>query len=465
MRTMKYEPTSLRKIAQDFQGLDQMIKMLPVLKKMPVIDVSEALSLMETKELFLILREFPLEHQAEIFASFPLVKQLSVFQQLSMKRFARLFEQMPSEDRADLFQILTQQEQIDLLPFLTKPVRENVLALSSYPEDTAGGIMSTDFATVSKDMTCFEAIHKVRLDAPSKKTIYYIYVVNEDQTLLGFITLKDLIIAEPHQLVEEELHRDFVFGYVDEDNELVAAKIDKYELVALPILNRKKQLVGIVTHDDALDIIQAEHTEDMQKFMGVMGSSEDANYEQTSIFGHFKKRVFWLVTLAIVGLISGLIIHSFEGALAQMVILALYMPMVADAGGNAGSQSATVVVRAMALEQITVKSWMRVLWKETRIALMLALCLGVLAFGKVVFFSWETESPETTALWIIGGVIAVALFLQVVFSTVIGAALPLLVKKMGADPAVVASPAIRTIVNILGLLIYFGLAAYIFDLH
>lgn len=465
MKTMKYEHSSLRKMAQDFQGLDQMIKMLPVLKKMPVIDVSEALSLMETKELFVILSEFPLEHQAEIFAVFPLVKQLSIFQHVSMKRFSKLFELMPSEDRADLFQILTQQEQIDLLPFLTKPIRENVLALSSYPEDTAGGIMSTDFATVSKDMSCFEAIYKVRQDAPSKKTIYYIYVVNEDQTLVGFITLKDLIIAEPHQLVEEELHRDFVFGYLDEESESVAAKIDKYELVALPILNRKKQLVGIVTHDDALDIIQAEYTEDMEKFMGIMGSSEDVDYTHTSIFDHFKKRIFWLVTLAIVGLISGLIIHNFEGALAQMVILALYMPLVADSGGNAGSQSATVVVRAMALGQITVKSWVSVLWKEMRIALLLALCLGILAFGKVVLFSWETETPETFTLYSIGLVIAFALFLQVVLSTVIGAALPLLVKKTGGDPAVVASPAIRTIVNILGLLIYFSLAVYLFDLQ
>ncbi|MTG96624.1 MULTISPECIES: magnesium transporter [Myroides] len=464
MKKTTHVPSNLTKLAKDFQSIDQMMTMLPVLKKMPIIDISEVLSLMENKDLFTVLCEFPISEQGEIFAEFPLVKQLSFFQQISKKRFSKIFEEMPSDARADLFQILTQQEQIDLLPFLNKHIRENVLALSSYPADTAGGIMITDFATVSRDMSCFEAIQKVRQDAPSKKTIYYVYVVGEDQTLVGFITLKDLIIAEPDVLVNDELHTEFVFGYVDESSESVAAKIDKYELVALPILNSKNQLVGIVTHDEAIDVIQAEHTEDMERFMGIISNNEELDYNQTSIFDHFKKRVFWLVTLAIVGIISGLIIHSYEGALAQMMILALYMPMVADTGGNAGSQSATVIIRALALGQVNMKSWFAILWKETRIALMLSICLGVLAFAKVVFLSWETDIPAAYSLVAIGGVIALALSLQVISSTIIGAALPLIVKKVGGDPAVVASPAITTIVDISGLLIYFSIAATFFNL-
>lgn len=456
--------TPFKKFAVDFQGLDQMMEMIPLLKKMPLIDVSEALALMENKDLLVVFNEFSLAEQAEIFAEFPLVKQLAFFQQISKKRFSKIFEEMASDARADLFQVLTQQEQIDLLPFLSKQTREDVLTLSSYPADTAGGIMITDFATVTKDMTCFEAIQKVRFDAPSKKTIYYVYVVNEDQTLVGFITLKDLIIAEPDVVVFEQMHQDFIFGYVDEESESIAAKIDKYELVALPILNDKNQLVGIVTHDEAIDVIQAEHTEDMERFMGIMSSSEEVDYNNTSILGHFKKRVFWLVTLAVVGIISGLIIHSYEGALAQMMILALYMPMVADTGGNAGSQSATVIIRALALGQITMKSWLMVLWKETRISLMLAICLGALAFVKVMFLSWETEIPEMYSLLSIGLVIAIALGLQVISSTIIGATLPLIVKKFNGDPAVVASPAITTIVDISGLLIYFNIAAYVFGL-
>ncbi|MDR2222585.1 MAG: magnesium transporter [Flavobacteriaceae bacterium] len=464
MKTAYTTKASLSKIAKDLQALEQMIVLLPVLKKMPTIDVSEALSHMNNQDLLVIFEEFTKEEQAGIFSEFTLVRQLSFFQQISKKRFSKIFEQMPSDARADLFQVLTQQEQIDLLPFLSKQVRENVLALSSYPADTAGGIMITDFATVSKNMSCFEAMQKIRLDSPSKKTIYYVYVVNEDQTLVGFITLKDLIIAEPDELVSTALHEDFIYGLVYEEAESIAAKIDKYELVALPILNDKMQLVGIVTHDEAIDVIQAEHTENMERFMGIISSNEEMNYTQTSIFEHFKKRVFWLVILAVVGIISGLIIHSYEGALAQMMILALYMPMVADTGGNAGSQSATVIIRALALGQINMKAWMGVLWKEFRIALMLAVCLGLLAFAKVVFLSWETEIPQVYSLITIGMVIATALSLQVISSTLIGAVLPLVVKKVGGDPAVVASPAITTIVDISGLLIYFSLAAHFFNL-
>lgn len=455
---------NLQKIASDMNSMEKITMVMPVIKKMPIIDVSEVLSLVENDDLVVIFNEFTHEEQGEIFAEFPLVKQLSFFQRVSKKLFSKIFEEMPSDARADLFQLMTQQEQVDLLPYLSKSIRENVLSLSSYPADTAGGIMITDFATVSKDMTCFEAIQQVRKDSPSKKTIYYVYVVNSDKTLVGFITLKDLIIAEPDVLVEDELHTEFVFGYLEDTSESVAKKIDKYQLVALPILNDKNQLVGIVTHDEALDVIQAEHTEDMERFMGILSNNEELDYNETSIFGHFKKRVFWLVTLAIVGIISGLIIHSYEGALAQMMILALYMPMVADTGGNAGSQSATVVIRALALGQITIKSWLKVLWKETRIALMLSICLGVLAFAKVVFLSWETDIPAAYSLVSIGGVIALALSLQVISSTIIGAILPILVRRFGGDPAVAASPAITTIVDISGLLIYFSLAANFFNL-
>ncbi|AJA68444.1 MULTISPECIES: magnesium transporter [Myroides] len=464
MRMHNRDLKNLQKIATDMNSMEKITMMLPVIKKMPIIDISELLSRVANDDLVLVFNEFTIAEQGEIFAEFPLVKQLGFFQRVSKKLFARIFEEMPSDARADLFQLMTQQEQVDLLPYLTKNIRENVLALSSYPAHTAGGIMITDFATVSKDMTCFEAIQQVRKDSPSKKTIYYVYVVNEDKTLVGFITLKDLIIAEPDVLVKDELHTEFVFGFLSDSSESIAKKIDKYQLVALPILNDKKQLVGIVTHDEALDVIQAEHTEDMERFMGIIGTNEESDYNQTSIFNHFKKRVFWLVTLAVIGIGAGMIIYSYEATLMQLMILALYMPMIASTGGNAGSQSATVVIRSLALGQITVKSWLKVLWKELRIALMLSCFLGLVAFGIVVFLNWGTEIPTGYTLASIGGVIALALSLQVITSTIIGALLPMLVRRFNGDPAVAASPAITTIVDISGLLIYFSIAAHFFNL-
>lgn len=454
----------LNKLAKEFQHIDQLIEMVPVMKKMPVVEVGELLQAIDETYLFTVLDRFSPEQQGLIFSEFPMVKQLTLFKSVSKKRFARIFENMPSDNRADFFQHLTQKEQADLLPYLSKKVREDVINLSAYPPETAGGIMSTDFATVQSNMTCAEAIEKVRADAPSKKTIYYTYVVDENQKLQGFITLKDLIMAEPYTKVENVLHKDFVFAYVDEDREKVAQLIEKYDLVAIPILNRENQLVGIVTHDEAIDVIRAEHSEDMQKFMGIVQANQEFDYLGTSTFKHFKKRVVWIVSLAAVGIISGIIIHNYENALEKLLILALYMPMVADTGGNAGSQAATVVVRALALGQVTASNWFKILWKEAKVSLLLAVCLGLLAYGKVLFLSWETEIPSEYSLPLIAFMISLALALQVVTATVIGAGLPLLVKRLGGDPAVAASPAITTVVDITGLLIYFGMATLFFSI-
>jgi magnesium transporter len=388
----------LQKLAKEFQHIDQIIELVPVMQKMPVVEVAEILQSIDETYLLNVLDRFTMEQQGLIVAEFPMVKQLNLFKVTSQKRFAKIFENMPSDNRADFFQHLTQQEQSLLLPYLSKKVREDVIALSAYPPETAGGIMNTDFATVQKNMRCDEAIEKVRSDAPSKKTIYYVYVVDAEQKLQGFVTLKDLIMAEPYQLVEQVLHTEFVFAYVDDDREKVAQQIEKYDLVAIPILNREKQLVGIVTHDEAIDVIRAEHSEDMQKFMGIVQANEEFDYIGTSTWKHFKKRVVWIVSLAAVGIISGVIIHSYENALEKLLILALYMPMVADTGGNSGSQAATVVVRALALGQITVRNWFKILWKEAKISLLLAVCLGLLAYGKVLFLSWETDIPSAYSL-------------------------------------------------------------------
>lgn len=455
---------NIQNLAKEFQHIDQIIEWVPMMQKMPVIEVAEILQSIEETYLLNVLDRFTAEQQGLIVAEFPMVKQLNLFKCTSPKRFAKIFEHMPSDNRADFFQHLTQQEQSLLLPYLSKKVREDVIALSAYPPETAGGIMSTDFATVQKNMRCDEAIEKVRSDAPSKKTIYYVYVVDAEQKLQGFVTLKDLIMAEPYQLVDQILHTEFVFAYVDDDREAVAQKIEKYDLVAIPILNRKNQLVGIVTHDEAIDVIRAEHSEDMQKFMGIVQANEEFDYIGTSTWKHFKKRVVWVVSLAAIGIISGIIVHRYENALEKLLILALYMPMVADTGGNAGSQAATVVVRALALGQITVRNWLKILWKEAKISFLLAICLGLLAYGKVLFLSWETEIPSAYSLPLIAFMISLALALQVITATVIGAGLPLLVRRFGGDPAVAASPAITTVVDITGLLIYFGMATLFFSL-
>ena len=252
--------------------------------------------------------------------------------------------------------------------------------------------------------------------------------------------------------------RDLIYALVSDDQEEAAQKIAKYDLIALPVVNDNNVLLGIITHDDAIDIINQEHTEDMEKFMAITGSHETGTYLRTSSWGHFKNRCVWLVALAAMGLISGYIVQNFEGLLLQFAILATFMPMLADTGGNTGSQSATLVVRALALREISPGDIIRVLRKELEVGLPMAILLAGLAFGRVVLFAGGSSKPEGYALSSIGLAIGAALGLQVLTSTLIGALLPLAAAKLKFDPAVVASPALTTIVDITGLFIYFTTA-------
>tara|TARA_B100001971_G_C18268024_1_gene596417 strand:- start:98026 stop:99417 length:1392 start_codon:yes stop_codon:yes gene_type:complete len=400
-----------------------------------------------------------LEDAGRIYSYLPIEKQIELYQILDKKTFSDIFTAMYSDSRADLFQEFEKEDQIEVLPYLDKKTREDVIVLSAYPPETAGGIMNTDFATILITMTCQQALAKIRKDAPSQKMIYYIYVVNDDMEMLGIITLKDLIMADPKDIVKDLYNDNFVYANVNEDREAVAQKIEKHDLVAIPVINNRDQLVGIVSHEEAIDIIRAEHTEDMEKFMGILPSEDEQTYLNTSSIDHFKKRVVWLVSLAAVGLISGVIIHHYQGVLEQLIILALYMPMMTATGGNTGSQAATVVIRAIALQQIEDNEWYKILFKELKISLMLSICVGGLVFIKIAFLTSMSLLPQGFTFNFIAFVIGLAIGMQVITSALVGAGLPLLVRKLGGDPAVAASPAITTTVDITGLLIYFAIAS------
>ncbi len=433
-----------------------------ILKKMQAVEVADILDELTEEQLLSVLPVFEEEDLGYIASNMEMDLLVRLFDIVDRKFYAKIVTNMSSDVRADLYQELEKDQQLELLPYLDKKTREDVIHLSSYPPETAGSIMVTDFATVQSGMTVTQALEKIRKDAPSKKMIYYVYVVDEHMKMRGFVTLKDLIMAEPSTLIKDILNEDFVYAEVYEDRESVAVKIEKYDMVAIPVLNSLKQLAGIVRHDEAIDVIRAEHTEDLEKFMGIVPDPEEMNYSETSPFQHFRKRIIWLASLSILGLLTGMIIHSFEEAISTLVVLALYMPMVADTGGNTGSQAATVVIRAMALGELKIKQWTHIIFKEFRISILLAMVIGTITFGKVLFLSWNVDLPGELTLTYIGLGIAFALSLQVISATLIGAGLPLIVKKFGGDPAVAASPAITTLVYVTGLLIYFGVATLLF---
>jgi magnesium transporter len=420
----------------------------------PTIEVAEFLAQQPSPKLLALLALLPQELQGAIFADFEEEQQLILYQLLNKKDFAGIFSHIPSHQRAEFYQQISDKEQVQLLPYLSKKIREDVITLSAYPPETAGGIMSTDFATVIEDMTVKQAIQKLREDSPSKKMIYYIYVVDKDMQLLGFVSLKDLIMATPDEKVASVLHENFVYAKINDDREYVAQQVEKYDLVAIPILNEEKQLVGIVRYDDAMDVIRAEETEDMEKFMGIVSNEETSDYLKSSSFQHFKKRVSWILGLFIASILSEVIIHKHEELLGKLTVLALYLPMIAGAGGNAGSQAATVVIRAVSLGQVALRDWLGVILKEAKVAFLLAFCLFFLAFLKVIILSGNVIL-ENHSTYRLAFAIALSLSLQVISSTVIGASLPLIAKYFNGDPAVAASPAITTLVDITGMSIYF----------
>ncbi len=419
---------------------------------------AEVLARLEPGEAAAILRCAPSRVQAEVFSHFDTALQMALLDELPREELGRLLSDMPPDDRVDMFKQIPEDRREALLPAMAQAEREDVRRLLSYPEGTAGAIMTSEYATLAPDETVESALARLRREAPDKETIYYSYVLDENRHLLGYVSLKDLILARPETRVRDVMRTDPISVRATDDQEAAARTIQKYDLIALPVVDAENALVGIITHDDASDVLTQEQTEDVEKLMGISGEHASYAYMKTSPFGHFRNRVGWIVGLAVLGLVSGFIVYRFEALLAQIAILATFMPMLADTGGNTGSQSATLVIRALALGEIAPRDTLRVLLRELTTALLLALVLGIFAVGRVMVFGGGRTLPPGVTPLELGLVVACALGLQVVTSTLIGAVLPLVAARLKMDPAVVASPALTTIVDITGLLIFFTTA-------
>ncbi len=420
--------------------------------------LAEALSALEADQAWEALKRVPPTPRAEIFCRLDESLQVDITEKLSRGDLARLLSDMPADDRVDLLRRLPEEESERVLPAMAQAEREDVRRLSSYAEGTAGSIMTSEYVTLRPELTAEEAIARLRREAPNKETIYHAYILGEDRRLVGVISLKDLIVARASERVGDLMHREVIRARATDDQEAAARMLQRYDLLALPVVDEREAIVGIITHDDAIDVITQENTEDFEKLMAITGAHETGHYLRTPAWVHFRNRVGWVVSLAVVGLLSGTIIQRYESSLERLLILALFMPMLADTGGNTGSQAATVVVRALALGQVKARDIFRVLFKEAGVALMLCGILGLTSFGRVMLLSRAEQVPEEFTLWMVGLTIAVALSLQVVSATLLGALLPMLAARLKLDPALVASPALTTAVDITGLLIYFNTA-------
>jgi magnesium transporter len=366
---------------------------------------------------------------------------------LPQREQKNILNEMSPDERADFFDEITTEEVQHYTELLTKEAREESRLLASYPPDSAGGIMTTDFVTLLEDMTVAQALKRIREDASDAEQIYSLYVVNRQNKLVGIVTLKDIILANPNRKIGRMMDHRVMSVNAEDDQEEVAGLFKKYDLNALPVVDQYGTLIGIITVDDIIDVIGEEDTEDIYRFGGV--KETELTYFQTSAPKWARQRITWLLLLVVTGFISGFILERYEEALTTVVMLAFFIPVLMDSGGNAGTQSATVIVRGLATGEITMVQASRVLRKELLIALMVGVALALLTALRAVIM----HSDYALAL-----TVAIAMLATVTVAKISGAMLPMLFKKLGFDPAIMSGPFITTIVDIFALILYFELA-------
>lgn len=454
---------SLEKLREELQNNNtlEVIRLCGSVRPQKVVDV---ISDWEPEEIHQLLVLQPAYIRTEIFSNLPEDLQLNVVSRMKRDQLAALITDMASDDRVDLLQNLSEEVRENLLPAIAQAEREDIRQLSSYAEGTAGAAMTSEYVALEPVVTAANAIAILRKEAPDKETIYDVYVVNEQRQLVGVTSLKDIILAQPSTTIKEIMNTDVVSVHANEDQEKAARTLQNYDLLTLPVVDDRQVLLGVITHDDALDILVQEQTEDIEKIMAIGGLHEVGIYMRQSPWQHFLNRIGWLVGLAVLGMVSGFVVQNFEHVLMQVTLLAAFMPMLADTGGNAGSQSATLVIRGLALGEIKIGDFLRVISKELQVALLMGVFLSMLVFLRVLFFTGSASLPPGVTTFKVGIAVAMALGIQVVSSTLIGACLPLVVHRFGKDPAVIASPAITTFVDITGLLIYFSIARFLLEI-
>ena len=428
----------------------------PLLAEMNAIDAARALEAVEEEDLPLLFRLLPKDLAAEAFVEIDSDKQETLIGKLNNLEIHRVMNDLFLDDIADILEEMPANVVKKLLAGCDKETRSRVNELLKYPKDSAGSIMTVEFVSLHPSMTVDQAFDKIRKTAIDKETIYTCYVVDEKNYLVGIVSAKELLLSQKDSLIEDVMETNFAYAVTTDDKEQAANLLKEYSLLAIPVVDEEKRLVGIVTVDDAIDVIEEENTEDIEKMAAILPSEKP--YLKTSVFSIWLKRIPWLLILMVSATFTGLILNTYEGKLALIsTVLFACVPMIMDTGGNAGSQASVTVIRALALNELSTKDAFRVLWKETRASILLGLTLALACFGKLMLvdnliFGYADYTPFTCF------VVSLALACTVVVAKLVGCTLPLLAKKAKLDPAVVASPFITTVVDAVSLIVYCALA-------
>ena len=424
-----------------------------ILVTMNPSDVAGMFRGLEEKQIPLMFRLLPKEQAAETFVEMEPDDQELLIRGFSDNELKEVLDELYVDDAADLVAEMPANVVKRILKHADPEMRSSINQILRYPENSAGSIMTTEYVSLRPHMTVEEAILRIRRQGVDKETIYTCYVLEKDRTLTGLVTVKDLLLADDDEMkIEDLMLTNLISVTTQTDQEEVARMFNKYNFLALPVVDGENRMVGIVTFDDAMDVMEDEATEDME-IMAAMTPSEKT-YLKSTPFDLFKHRIPWLMLLMVSATFTGMIITSFEDALSLLPALTAFIPMLMDTGGNCGSQSSVTVIRALSLDELKFSDLFRVMWKEIRTAVLCGTTLAVVCFAKVFLVDRLLMGNESISL-MVNGVVCLTLCVTVVIAKFVGCSLPLLAKRLGFDPAVMASPFITTIVDALSLLVYF----------
>ena len=418
---------------------------------MNTADVAAVMEEMEEEELLKIFRILPKSMAADVFSYLEVDNQQMIITSLSDKEAANIINNLMADDATDLLEEMPANVVKKLLANASAETRRDINHLLRYPEDSAGSIMTVEYVDLKENMTVQDAIARIRQVGVDSETINICYVLDSKRTLVGTVALRYLLISPPDAVIGEMMHENVIFINTMMDQEEVARQFQKYDFTAMPVVDNENRLVGIITVDDIVDILQEEATEDIEKMAAIVPT--DKPYMKTGVFETWKKRIPWLLLLMISATFTGSLITSFEDALSVCVILTAYIPMLMATGGTAGGQARVTIIRGLSLDEIEFADIFKVIWKEARVAILCGLTLAAANFVKLLVFDKVTIP--------VAAVVCLTLMAAVLIAKIVGCILPMLAKKIGFDPAVMASPFITTIVDALSLLIYFRIATLV----
>ena len=429
-----------------------------ILVTMNPSDIAYIFAELEEERLPVFFRLLPKELASETFVEMEPDAQELLIRGFSDAELREILSEMYVDDAVDVIEEMPANVVRRILEQADPQMRKEINEILRYPENSAGSIMTTEYVSLRPAMTVEEAILRIRRTGVDKETIYTCYVT-KNRTLLGLVTVKDLLLAEDDEMTIADLMvTNIISVNTHTDQEEVAQMFSKYNFLAFPVVDAEYRMVGIVTFDDAMDVMEDEATEDIELMGGMLPSEKP--YLRSSVFELFKNRILWLMLLMVSATFTGMIITGFESALAAQVVLTTFIPMLMGTGGNSGSQSSVTIIRSLSLGELEFSDLWNVVWKEIRTAVLCGVALSVACFGKLMLIDrWLLGNPEVTVM--VGLVVCITMALTVLSAKIVGAVLPMLAKKLGLDPAVMASPFITTIVDALSLLVYFGVANYL----